>query len=446
MTQGTHLVGIGGSGMSGLARLLLDRGDRVSGSDLLPVTLKGAEIRVGHDAANLPAETQIVVYSPAVAADNPELVAARERGMEVLSYPQMVGRLMAERSGIAVAGTHGKTTTSGLIAFILSRAGLEPTFLCGSTIPQLGSNAGAGKGKFFVAEACEYYRSFLNLAAQCAVITNIEEDHLDYYRDIEDISGAFKEFAGRVGDDGIVIGSLDSPPSAAILREYGSRGETFSLTEDADWRARNIRVVDGRWNFEILKYGKPWGEVRLGLSGEHNVSNALAAAAAATWAGVGQELVLLGLAEYEGAERRMEVVGERNGAIILDDYAHHPTEIQATLRAVKERYPDRRIWCVFQPHLHSRTRQFLKDFARSFADVHLVLLADIYAARNGEKEQRTVSSSTLAKLVDETGKAALYLPSFDELVSFLKDKLTPDCVIITLGAGDIGEVARRLVE
>lgn len=445
MTERVHLVGIGGSGMSGLARLLVTRGYAVTGSDLRPVDLPGIPTRVGHDASHVPQGIRILVRSLAVPETNPEVVRAKELGGEILSYAEMVGRLMKGKTGIAVAGTHGKTTTTALISFILSRAGLDPTFVCGSGIPQLGASAAGGKGPHFVAEACEYFRSFLNLTPGCAVITNIEEDHLDYYRDLDEITAAFREFASKIGEEGRVIASLDSPPAAAIVKEFKGRGETFSIVAEADWRARNIAVENGRWSFEVLKYGKPFGPVQLSLAGRHNVSNALAALAAATWAGVGQEIITLALSEFQGTRRRLEYIGERNGAIILDDYAHHPTAVQATIRAVRERYPDRQVWCVFQPHQYSRTRQFLKDFAKSFADAHLVLLTDIYAARDSEEERKRVSSASLASLVDEGGKAALYLPTFDEVVSFLTDKMTKDCVILTMGAGDIGEVARRLM-
>ncbi|MHC4607796.1 MAG: glutamate ligase domain-containing protein, partial [Planctomycetota bacterium] len=242
----------------------------------------------------------------------------------------------------------------------------------------------------------------------------------------------------------VVIGSLDSPPAAEIVKKFKGRGETFSLTHEADWRARNIEIREGRWTFEVVKYGKTLGRVHLTVPGNHNVANTLAAIAAANWAGVGQEIIMLSVDEYEGSERRMQVIGKTNGSIVMDDYAHHPTEVQATLKALRERYPDKKLWVVFQPHLYSRTRQFLKDFARSFGDADLVLLTDVYAARDAD-EKRKINSDALAKLVDEHGKAALYLPSFDEVERFLKDKMPPDSVVVTMGAGDIGEVAHRLV-
>jgi len=460
-TQGVaHLIGVGGIGVSGLARILLAHGYAVSGSDLgrnaqtEALESVGVRASIGHAAGNLPEGCTVVVRSAAVPDDNPEVKAARERGVEVVKYAQMVGRLMGAKVGIAVAGCHGKTTTTAMVSYVLSRAGMEPTFVCGGVIPQLGTNAAPGKGKHFVAEACEYDRSFHQLAPQCAVITNIEEDHLDYYRDLNEIVAAFEEYASKVGDKGIVIGSLDNAHSAAIVGRFKGRGEGYSTVKssdtrtgkDADWRARGVAVVDGQWRFEALKYGRPFGEFTLKVPGVHNVSNALAAIAVATWAGVGREIVQLALSEFGGVERRFETLGERNGAIVIDDYGHHPTEIQATLRSAKERYPDRKIWCVFQPHQHSRTRLLMKEFARSFGDAHLVLLPEIYAARDTEKDVKDVSSGDLAKLVNENGRAALFLPSFDDVVKFLRDKAEPGTVILTMGAGNVGEIGRRFLK
>jgi UDP-N-acetylmuramate--alanine ligase len=455
-----HLVGIGGIGVSGLARILLSHGYSVSGSDLKKSALTesleamGVRVSAGHDGKNLPDGCSVVVRSAAIPDDNPEIAAARARKVEVVKYAEMVGRLMGAKTGIAIAGCHGKTTTTSMVSFVLARAGLEPTFVCGGVIPQLGTNAAPGKGKHFVAEACEYDRSFHQLKPQCAVITNIEEDHLDYYKDLTEIVAAFEEFAQKVGDKGIVIGSLDNPHSAAIVGRFKGRGEGYSTVKssdtrtgkDADWRAKNIQVADGLWRFEVLKYGRPFGEFSLSVPGAHNVSNALAAIAVATWAGVGREIIQLALSEFSGAERRFELLGEKNGVLVVDDYGHHPTEIAATLRSARERYPDRKIWCVFQPHQHSRTKLLMKQFARSFGDANLVLLPEIFAARDTEKDMKSVSSADLAKLVNEDGKAALFLPTFDDVVRFLADKAEPNTVVVTMGAGNVGEIGRRFLK
>ena len=447
-----HLVGVGGLGLSGLARLLAARGYSVSGSDLRPnaqtsdLEALGIRISIGHDAANLPPNCSLIVRSAAVGDDNPEIVAARAANIPVMLHAEMLGRLMGERSGIAVAGCHGKTTTTAMISYILSRAGFEPSFLCGGVIPQLHTNAVGGSGKHFVAEACEFNRSFLSLKPQCAVITNIEEDHLDYYKDLDEIAAAFGDFAALVGEKGTVIGGVDSPPVAELIPRLKGKGESYSIEKDADWCAKKIAVEGGQWRFDVQKYGKAYGSFGLAVPGIHNVSNALAAIAACTWAGVGRELIELALTEFTGAERRFQVLGERNGAVVIDDYGHHPTEVQATLKAARERYPDRKIWCVFQPHQFSRTRVFLNEFARSFGDAQLVLLPEIYEARDGDAEKHKVSSEHLKKKLDENGKAALFMPSFDHVVAFLEDKVDPSVVVVTMGAGTVDEVARRFLK
>jgi UDP-N-acetylmuramate--alanine ligase len=435
-----HFIGIGGIGMSGLAKILTVRGDTISGSDQNPCSFPDA--MVGHDAARLPQGVELVVRSAAIKDDNVEILEARRRDIPVVKYAEMLGQLSKEKATIAIAGCHGKTTTTAMIAYILSRAGFEPSYVCGGVIPQLGSNAAPGSGKHFVAEACEFDRSFLNLSPACAVITNIEEDHLDYYKDIAEIVAAFREFAGK--SSGPVIGSADNGYAAAIAGELKGKGELFSTEKDADWRARNILVEEGRWSFDLLRYGRPCGRYTLGVAGIHNVSNGLAAIAAAMWAGVGQEFIQLALSEFTGAARRFETLGRKNGALVIDDYGHHPTEIQATLRAARERYPDRKIWCVFQPHQTVRTRIFMKEFARSFGDAHVVLLPEIYEAR-GDEGGRKVSSAELAQAISENGKAALFMPTFDEAVAFLKEKATPDCLILTMGAGNVDQIARRFL-
>ena len=435
-----HFVGIGGIGMSGLAKILRVQGHEVSGSDLNPSSFPDAKI--GHAAANVPPGCELVVRTAAAKDDNPEVAEARSRGIPVLKYAEMLGRLSAEKPTIAVAGCHGKTTTTSMIAYVLSRAGFEPSYVCGGVITQLGSNAAPGAGKHLVVEACEYDRSFLNLSPACAVITNIEEDHLDYYKDLSEIASAFREFAGK--SSGPVIACADSPAAAALVAELKGKGESFSVEKDADWRARNVAVEDGRWAFDVLKYGRPYGRYTLRVAGLHNVSNALAAIAATTWAGVGQEIIQVALSEFTGAQRRFQLLGEKKGALVFDDYGHHPTEIQATLKAARDRYPDRKIWCVFQPHQTSRTRVFFKDFARSFGDAHVVLLPEIYEARSTEGEAK-ISSADLARAIAENGKAALFMPTFDDVLAFLREKVTPDCLILTMGAGNVDEISRRFL-
>jgi UDP-N-acetylmuramate--alanine ligase len=435
-----HLIGAGGIGMSGLARILAARGDELSGSDLHPCAVPFS--KVGHDAAHVPPGAELAVRSAAIRDANPEVVEARRRGLPVLKYAEMLGRLTRERETIAVAGCHGKTTTTSMIAFALSRAGFAPSFVCGGVIPQLGSNAAAGTGKHLVVEACEYDRSFLNYSPACAVITNIGEDHLDYYRDIHEIAGAFRDFADRAS--GPLIAPADDPWCGPILQARKGNAESFSIDVDADWRARNVAVEAGRWSFDVLKYGRPFGRFQLRVAGRHNVMNALAALAACSWAGVGKEILQVALSEFVGAERRFQLLGEQRGALVFDDYGHHPVEVQATLKAARERYPDRKIWCVFQPHQVSRTRLLLKEFARAFGDADVVLLPEIYEAREAEGQGR-VSSADLARAISEQGSAALFLPTFEEVLAFLREKATPDCLVLTMGAGNVDQVARRFL-
>lgn len=435
-----HFTGVGGIGMSGLAKITVVQGHQVTGSDQNPCAFPGA--LVGHAASHVPPGCELLVRSAAVRDENPEVVEARARNIPVIKYAEMLGRLTTEKQTIAVAGCHGKTTTTSMIAYALTRAGVEPSYVCGGLIPQLGSNAAPGAGRHLVVEACEYDRSFLNLSPACAVITNIEEDHLDYYKDITEIAAAFREFAGK--SSGPVIAGLDSPAAAAILKDLKGKGEGFSLEAETDWRARNIAVEAGRWAFDVLKYGRPYGRFSLRVPGLHNVSNALAAIAACTWAGVGQEILQVALSEFTGAQRRFQFLGEKKGALVYDDYGHHPTEIQATLKAARERHPDRKIWCVFQPHQVSRTRIFFKDFARSFGDAHVVLLPEIYEARATEGE-RKLSSADLARAIAENGKAALFMPTFEDVLAFLREKATPDVLVLTMGAGNVDEIARRFL-
>jgi UDP-N-acetylmuramate--alanine ligase len=452
LSRNLHLVGIGGSGMSGLARILLARGCRVSGSDLRhteatqALARQGASIRTGHGAENLPARAELVVRSAAIGDDNPEIEAARRRGLRILKYAEALGELSREKETIAVCGTHGKTTTTGMIATILETAGLGPTYLLGSPLVHNGLNAEYGRGHRFVVEACEYDRSFLNLSPNSIVLTNIEEDHLDYYRNLDDILSAFEEFCGRVPPSGRIFPCVDNANAARIAQKFRPIVETAALNADADWKARILEARDGWVRFEVVKYGKTFDEFVLAVPGMHNVSNALQAIACATTLGVGKEFIQLALAQFRGTRRRMEHVGETgHGTPVIDDYAHHPTEIQTTLKAVKEKFAGRKLWCVFQPHQHSRTRTLFKEFVRCFADADVVLIPDIYTARDAEADRESVSSQELVRAINETGKPALYMSSFDEIAEFVSSKVNSNSVVVMMGAGNIDEVARRVV-
>jgi UDP-N-acetylmuramate--alanine ligase len=446
-----HLVGIGGIGMSGLAKYLAAEGYIITGSDLRKNELtaelerRGIVIHEGHSEKNISPGISRVIYSAAVREDNIEILTARRLGIKTLKYAAMLGEIVNSKSGIAVAGSHGKTTITAMISYILNKGGLMPSFICGGIIPQLGGNSQNRKGKHIVVEACEYDRSFLNLRPYMAVVANIEEDHLDYYSNLGEIMQATLQFLSQVHPEGFIIYNLDDQNVGRIIRDLSRYPESYSISRDADWRARAISIKEGRWRFEVLRYGKLYGEFTLGIPGIHNVANALPAIAVCNHIGVGREIIQVALAEFQGVKRRFEILGEMDRVVIVDDYAHHPTEIQVTLRTVRERFPDRKIWCIFQPHQHSRTRIFLKEFSRSFGEANLIILTDIFSARDPQVEMKRISSEDLASQLDLQGKAALYLPTFDKVISFVKSKIEPGSVLVTLGAGNVGEIGRRFL-
>lgn len=450
-----HFVGIGGIGTSGIARMLLARGRAVSGSDLRPSPLleelarRGARVTLGHRPENLPPQTELVIASAAVKPDNVELAAARRRGLPVLKYAQALGRLMEAYTGIAVAGTHGKSTTTALTAYILRRAALEPSFVVGADVPQLGGSSGTGAGPHFVVEACEYDRSFLNLHPTFACITNIEEDHLDYYRDIEDITAAFARFAEQVAPGGLLVVNGRDPRAVSAAQAARAPTTTFAVEAEADWRATDLTVERGCFRFTLRRGARRWPGFRLALPGVHYVEDALAAVALAVAAGAEVEVCRRAVAEFRGARRRFERLGEVAGVQVVDDYAHHPTEIRATLRAARLCFPRARLWCVFQPHQHSRTRFLLAEFARSFADADRLLLPDIYFVRDSEEERRAVSSADLVAAIRRQGRSAeevRYLPTFAEIEEVLRRELVPGDVLITMGAGDVWKLGQRLLQ
>ena len=420
--RSAHLIGIGGTGMSALAHALLDGGCRVTGSDRAPgeataaLESRGATVFAGHAARNVPVDVEVVVRSAAVPPENPEVTS------DTIKYAEMVGRLTRARRTFAIAGSHGKTTTTAMLTTILDRAGLRPSFLCGGVIPQLGRPGAWRESRDLVLEACEFDRSFLHYKTACAIVTNIEADHLDYYRDLDEIRAAFVEFAS--GAEHVIAG-------AGTVRAADAIGE--------DWRAERLRVVDGGWAFEVVRYSRPFGEVALRVPGRHNVQNALAAIAAADWAGVGREMILLGVSEFTGAARRFQTFGEARGVLVVDDYAHHPTEIRAVLRAARERYPGRELWCLFQPHQNGRTRRLMDDFSRAFGDADRVLISEAFSVR--EKGQDDAGRELSGRI----GGASLYVGSKEEALAFARERIPAGSVLLTLGAGDIGAVAREFI-
>lgn len=446
-----HLIGVGGSGMRALAKMLLDSGAEVSGSDSAAggaverLRERGATIQVGQRAENLPPQCDLVVYSAAIHEQNPELIAARAGGLEVLKYSQMLGRLMDERVGIAVAGTHGKSTTTAMVAYALQACGADPSFVVGATVPQLGGPSGVGSGRHFVAEACEFDRSFLNLRAAYAAILNIEEDHLDCYQDLAAIIEAFRAFAARVRPEGVLVAHGEDRNVAKAVEGAACEVETFGLSGDCTWQGTDVGVERGRYRLTVRLSGKEFCRLAAPLPGRHNVYNTLAAAALLHHAGMSAGEIAERLPTFTGAHRRMTLKAEIGGITVLDDYAHHPTEIQVTLRAIREVYEPKRLLCVFQPHQHSRTRFLLKDFARSFAAADEVIVPDIYFVRDSDLEKEYISSEDLVAQIRLHGGSATYVKTFDRIVGHLREALRPGDLVVTMGAGNIWEVADETV-
>ncbi len=446
-----HLVGIGGCGMRALARMLLGRGAVVSGSDAAAsgavelLAAEGAAIAIGQRPENIPDDCEMVVYSAAVHEYNPELVAARRRGLEVIKYSQMLGRLMAERVGIAISGTHGKSTTTAMVAYALTEAGFDPSFIVGATVEQLGGPSGVGLGQHFVAEACEYDRSFLNLKPVYAAVLNIEEDHLDCYQDLGAIVEAFQAFAGGMEIGGVLVANGEDRNVAQALREATCQVESFGFAEPCLWRGANLTADLGRCRFDVLLAGQPLCRVALRLPGRHNADNALAAAALLHHVGLSPEQITDGLGHFAGTHRRMTYKGRDRGVTVMDDYAHHPTEIQVTLRAIREYHQPKRVVCVFQPHQHSRTRFLLKDFARSLAAAEEVIVPDIYFVRDSDREKECISSQDLVQQIRVNGGSATYLKSFDEINAHLRATLREGDLVVTMGAGNVWEIADQTV-
>lgn len=448
-----HLMGIGGIGVSGLAYLLLEKGYRVSGCDLTPTRLTdrlaglGAVVRHGHDAAHID-DIDLLVISSAVRDDNPELMAARERGVPVVKRAGLLATLLGGQSIVAVAGTHGKTTTSALVASILRVAGLDPTAVIGGEVPGLGAsgetaNARLGRGRWAVAEADEYDASFLRLSPAMAIVTNVEADHLDFYGNVEGVRSAFADFVARLPADGVLIACADDVTTLCLAETASCRVVTYGLGTAADWVARDIEYTEAGTRFTAFREGVGAAHVHTSLSGRHNVANVLGALAASVEAGVPLDAATRALGRFEPPLRRQEVKGyAAGGAIVVDDYAHHPTEIRATLSALRQRFPGRKLRVAYQPHTYSRTRAFLSETGASFDDADEVAVTPIYAAR--EHDTLGVSGLDVVDAVRAAGRPAIFAPSLDDVSMWLLRGDSPETVLVTLGAGDIWKASERL--
>ncbi len=448
-----HMVGIGGSGMNGIAEVLLNLGYAVSGSDLKEsatvgrLRANGADISIGHRTENL-TDADVVVTSSAIQSDNPEVVAALERRIPVIPRAEMLAELMRFRYGIAVAGTHGKTTTTSLIASVLMEAGQDPTFVIGGRLESAGSSARLGQGRYLVAEADESDASFLLYKPMMSVVTNIDRDHLGSYGDdFARLESSFIEFLHQLPFYGQAILCADDPVLAGHAATLGRAVWTYGFGE-ADFRATEVRAEGQRMHFKVTRPGADALQLTLNLPGRHNVQNALAAIAAAQELDVGDAALTKALAEFHGIGRRMQMLGElRFGAAraqLIDDYGHHPREVAATLAAVREAWPDRRLIVVFQPHRYSRTHDLLDDFGAALANVDILLLGEVYAA--GEKPIPGADSRAVARSIRSRGRVEPVLVSdLAELPVVLDDLVQDGDIVLTLGAGDVGQHSRALL-
>ncbi|MBI5137552.1 MAG: UDP-N-acetylmuramate--L-alanine ligase [Nitrospirae bacterium] len=447
-----HFVGIGGSGMNGIAEVLINQGFTVTGSDLADTDVTrrleslGGKVVRGHHADNVRG-AQVVVVSTAVKRDNVEVVAAREAGIPVIQRAEMLAELMRPKYGVAVAGAHGKTTTTSLVATVLGEGGLDPTVVIGGRLNQYGASAKLGKGRYMVAEADESDGSFLKLFPTVAVITNIDREHLDFYGDMDAIRGAFIQFASKVPFYGCVVLCLDEAPLQALLpeiRQAGKRVVTYGFTPQADLRGDDLDLSPAGARFSASFRGHDLGTFRLPVTGRHNAQNAMAALCVGLDVGVDVEVMRRALAGFSGVGRRFERKGEAAGVTVVDDYGHHPTEVQAVLAAARESFPERRLIVVFQPHRYTRTRDQMEGFARAFHAADTLLLMDIYAA--GEAAIPGISSPALLERVKDFGhRDARHLARHDDVLATLAAETAPGDVILTLGAGDVWRVGTEFL-
>jgi UDP-N-acetylmuramate--alanine ligase len=449
--QRVHFIGIGGSGMSGLARMLLDNGAVVSGSEPTPnatsmaLTKRGVKISRDQMGQLLSRETNLVVRTAAVPDTNVEFQAARALGIPTIKYAELLGQVMAERNGVAIAGTHGKSTTTAMVAYALITCGLDPSFVVGGTVQQLGGGSHSGFGPAFVAEACEYDRSFHNLRPKIAVLLNIEGDHFDCYRDIDDIIESFRTFIRLLPEDGLVIANGQDARIQQALSGINVCRQMVGMSAGFDWSVLETGVKNGCPTGDVFFKGDRVASLKLSVAGRHNLYNATTAVAVAVACGAQAQEAADAISQFVGVDRRMTEKGTYNGAIVVDDYGHHPTEVRVTLAALREKYQPKRLICVFQPHQHSRTRSLIDDFAVSFKAADETILPPIYFVRDSEEERQLVSSQDLVNRIRENGQKALHLPSFSEITSHLKHIAQPGDLIVTMGAGNVWEIGRDLV-
>ena len=446
--QRIHFIGIGGSGMSGIAEVLINQDYEVSGSDpssnRVTDHLKtlGADIRHNHSAENVSGK-HVVVVSSAISDDNVEVQAAREHSIPVIPRAEMLAELMRMKYGIAIAGTHGKTTTTSLVATVLAAGSLDPTVVIGGRIKNMGGHAKLGQSQYLIAEADESDGSFLKLSPTLAVVTTLDEEHMDFYLTIENMKSTFLQFLNRIPFYGAAILCMDDANLQSLLPRIEKRTITYGLKSQADYTARNISVEGLKTYFTVYHHGKKLGKILSGALGRHNVCNTLAAVAVGMELNMDFPTIAESLKTFTGVQRRFEILKQSESLIIVDDYGHHPVEIQATLSTAKEVWPDRRLVIVFQPHRYSRTKHLMESFFSSFNDADQLLLLDIYSA--GEEAEEGIHSQRIAEGVKEFGhKNVEYIGSTQSVIPHLQKILKPGDIVMTLGAGNIGELSHRL--
>lgn len=444
-----HFIGIGGISMSGLAHVALSKGYKVTGSDRMKSDItarleaEGAVVFEGHDAKNV-GDADLVVHTAAVKDDNPEMIAARERGIRLIDRAEFLGALMKEyHHAVGVAGTHGKTTTTSMLAHALIGAGVDPTISIGGELDLIGGNIHCGTSDLFVTESCEYTNSFLKFFPTIALITNIEEDHLDFFTGIEMIRDSFRQFAELTRGVGNVVAYGEDENIKLALKDSDLDIITYGMSDSNDYYAKNVVYHAGYPSFDVYKKGEKLCSVSLNVPGDHNILNALAAIAVCELCGVDAAAAAKGLETFKGTHRRFEKKGFVNGAVVIDDYAHHPTEIRATLKAAKA-FPHKRIICVFQPHTYSRTRTLWDEFLTAFDDTDELIITHIYAAR--EKPDGVTTAEGLAKAIAERGKNVKYMDDFGEIEEYIKKDAQEGDIVFTMGAGDVTNIGSAVAE
>lgn len=445
-----HFIGIGGISMSGLAEILLDRKFTVSGSDMKASEITehlgkiGARITIGQRAENITDDIDLVVYTAAIHEENEEFAAAKNKNIPMMTRAALLGQIMDNYArSIAVAGTHGKTTTTSMLTHILLQGQLDPTVSVGGMLDRIGGNIRVGQSNVFLTEACEYTNSFLEFHPLYSIILNVEEDHMDFFKDLEDIKHSFHLFASQTAPDGLIIINGDMEHTDDILKDLPQKAITFGLNGDNDYTATDISFdKEGNGSYQLVVNGENMGPVSLKVKGRHNIMNSLAAIACARALGLPMKQILTGLLSFGGTHRRFEYKGNIGDVIVIDDYAHHPTEIKATLTAARE-YPHDDLWVVFQPHTYTRTKAFLDQFAEVLTLADHVVLADIYAAR--EPDTGMVSSRDIVNLLKEAGTDVYYFPTFGEIEDFLLSQVKGHDLLITMGAGDVVNIGEDIL-